>query len=87
MRTPIPIGLSGNRGRTRPGAGDILVVYGRGDTIDELRQRRTGMAAEREHDSAVGRQRQVEAQERRDRRQSEQRVAARRGESGQDSGR
>lgn len=52
------------RGDTRVGAGDVLVVYGRGEAIKELDERRRGTGGDREHDEAVAEQERVEQSER-----------------------
>lgn len=47
------------RGPTRVHAGDVLIVYGRADLLDEIDHRRVGAAGDRAHAQNVVRQRRV----------------------------
>lgn len=66
------------RGETEIGEGDVLVLYGSGDDIDELRTRRRDLEGEEEHAQAVAeqqdrraKQKQKEAEKRAEPQQAE----------------
>lgn len=50
-------------GETQVKAGDVLIVYGREECLQEIDERRHGTSGDREHDEAVAEQDQVEQAE------------------------
>ena len=55
--------LGAPTGSTTVRPGDILVLYGRDDSLKEIDHRAAGYEGDRMHDLAVGRQEQIERQE------------------------
>lgn len=62
-------------GDTLVNAGDLLILYGKNDTLKKLNQRRRGMAGRKDHRKAVEEQRKREEEERKAEKKTEERKA------------
>ncbi|MBS3735445.1 MAG: TrkA C-terminal domain-containing protein [Phycisphaerae bacterium] len=77
--------LGAPRGQTQVHAGDTLIVYGRGELLAELDERRAGGAGDRAHAAAVdAQQRALAAQDRAEARSERQRRRAERDDASAD---